>query len=193
MFGMMLKLFSLLYFISILIANANAADILKNGEMLINDGYISSPNGKYKLIMQIDGSLVMYRNDGSIRYAMEKRGNYAIMQNDGNFVQYRGASTPIWDTGTWGNTMASSTTLYRLVITDDGNLLVVQESISPMMVVARTLWEIGPDKSPPPTSNPAVYPMEKLSPPGPPPSNVPPRINRPAVEPWLTQRNNPRY
>jgi len=193
------KFFSLLYVTVFFLTDANAANILWNGETLSNNAYISSSNGKYSLVMQVDGSLVMYRSDGSVRYAMAQGGNIAVMQDDGNFVQYRGTSTlvPIWDAGTGGNPLASSVLQYYLFITEDGNLVIVQEDRSDVITRSRTLWEIGPDKSPiitpPPATTPSVYPMEKLSPPGSPPSNVPPRLNRPERNPYLQSNGGSRY
>lgn len=65
--------------------------------------------------MQSDGTLVMDRSDGSVRYAMAGGGNIAVMQNDGNFVEYDSAWRPLWRTGTT-NGLAN-----RLTIHDDAN------------------------------------------------------------------------
>ena len=95
---------------------------------------IQSPLKKYNLIMQTDGSLVMYRADGTKRYAMAKYGQYAIMQGDGNFVEYGTGGVALFNTGTWGNPNA------LLYIQDDGNLVVYSSTWIP-------LWNIGADTS----------------------------------------------
>lgn len=145
---------------------AQAKDYLLAGEELRNGAYINSPNGRYSLIMQTDGSLVMYRNDGTIRYSMEKRGTYAIMQPDGNFVQYAN-TTALWHTGTYGCCDGAEV---FLLITDDGNLAVIKRVESSGYGYAVNVWEIGRDPVPLP---PPQYPMTKLTPPGPPPTYSP--------------------
>lgn len=167
--------------------SANAAERLLAGQSLSNGQYINSPNGKYTLIMQTDGSLVMYRaTDGSVRYSMEKHGTYAIMQTDGNFVEYAG-TTPLWDTGTWN--CCAGYDVY-LEISDDGNLAVIKHFSSPSMSYAYAVWEIGADPVPSPGP---VYPLEKLQPPGPPPSNVPPNPDRLFMDNSIAGNPYPRY
>lgn len=94
---------------------------------------ITSPSGAYTLIMQTDGSLVLYRQDGSIRYRMAKRGRYSVMQGDGNLVEYDGAHKPVWSSGTGNNPGA------WLLLQDDGNLVIYSSS-------QRPIWHIGPDR-----------------------------------------------
>ena len=55
-----------------------------------------------KLTFQLDGNLVMYRNDGSVAWAShtEGRGYKVWMQDDGNFVIYDRAGKGIWHTDT---------------------------------------------------------------------------------------------
>lgn len=141
---------------------AHAGDVLNSNERLENGGYINSPNGRYTLIMQTDGSLVMYRSDGTIRYSMNKKGTWAIMQSDGNFVEYAGP-TALWSTGTWNCCNKPGWPAPRLRITDDGDLRI--ESLGPAPV-----WQIGADPTP---SGAAVAPIKKVYPSGTPPSSVP--------------------
>lgn len=114
---------------------------------------VTSENGKYILVMQADGNLVLYRNDGAVRFATYRFGNnFAAMQGDGNFVVYNSNIPPLWlwHTVTWGNPGAF------LNVQNDGNLVVYSSSIVP-------LWNIGVDPSPistpstPSASNPS-YP-----------------------------------
>ena len=80
-----------------------------------------SPDGRYKLLMQGDGNLVLYvvatnqalwasntYNSGAIR---------ATLQGDGNFVVYAANNVPKWSTNTWG------TAADRLIVQNDGNLV----------------------------------------------------------------------
>lgn len=109
----------LIYFIIPLVApSVAAANFLGPNDYLRPGQYIQSSQGKYFMTLQTDGSLVMYRNDNTIRYVMAQRGNLAIMQNDGNFVEYGALGNALWNTGTWGNPGAA------LAIQDDGNLVV---------------------------------------------------------------------
>lgn len=165
-----------------IVGATKCADILTANQSLSNGAYISSPNGKYSLIMQTDGSLVMYRNNGSIRYSMEKRGTYAVMQSDGNFVEYAG-STPLWSTGTAGCCLPTWPQPY-LRITDDGNLRV--ESLGPAPV-----WQIGPDPEPIYTST--GYPMVLVYPSGTGPSSPPPLPATPLFDNSVQYNMNPRY
>ncbi|NHZ66477.1 hypothetical protein [Massilia genomosp. 1] len=109
-----------------------AASTLTPNEFLVRGQYLQSPQGAYTLNMQSDGSLVMYRNDGLVRYRMSKNGEFAVMQGDGNFVEYSKFAVPLWNTGTNGNPGA------WLSVQDDGNLVVYSRVNTP-------LWNIGVD------------------------------------------------
>ncbi|GEM_PF-5122051 len=91
---------------------------------------IVSSNGQYRLTMQSDGNLVMYDGNGRVRYHFAGSGAVAIMQTDGNFVEYTLFGTPVWNTQTWGNPGSS------LHIQNDGNLVVYNPHGMP-------LWHIG--------------------------------------------------
>jgi len=136
------------------------------GEILRDDQYINSNNGKYTLIMQRDGSLVMYRAiDGSVRYRMEKYGSYAIMQLDGNFVEYNSNGAAIWHTSTYGRCPDC-----WLKISDEGDLRV--EYVSSNGSYGFSPWGIGNDLDYP-AGDAQRYPMESALPAGPPPSTLP--------------------
>jgi hypothetical protein len=114
--------------------NSHSANYLPSNSYLQNDQYIISSNGSYLLIMQADGSLVMYRRDGSIRYRMKKHGRYAYMSGDGNFQQLSSGWQVMWQTRTAGHPGAT------LAIQDDGNLVVYSTTGVP-------LWNIGAERS----------------------------------------------
>jgi hypothetical protein len=95
---------------------------------------VSSPNGYYVLTMFSDGTLQILRNDGSLRYRMASGGDFAVMQPDGNFVEYKNPGVALWATGT-NNGMRNSLTLY-----DDGDLAV--NTPGPRSAV---IWNLGSD------------------------------------------------
>ena len=84
--------------------------------------FLNSPNGRFQLLMQKDGNLVIYRqSDKKAIWATgtnQNGGFAASMQQDGNFVIYKAdQKTPAWATGTSGRGF-----LY-LKMQDDGNLV----------------------------------------------------------------------
>lgn len=113
------------------ISTAFAAPALPPNTAIYQGQQITSPNGVYRLILQTDGNLVYYKSDGAVRFATYSYGNVAVMQGDGNFVEYSGSS-PVWHTRTSGNAGAYLTTQ------DDGNLVVYSSTGVP-------LWNIGAD------------------------------------------------
>ncbi|MBY7740121.1 lectin [Paenibacillus polymyxa] len=95
-------------------------DRLLPGQMLLKGQSLQSANGVYKLILQEDGNLVLYTQQGIALWSSRTNGEavkYALMQTDGNFVIY-GYPNPLWSTRTngWSNAF--------LVLQDDGNLVV---------------------------------------------------------------------
>jgi hypothetical protein len=146
-------------------------DRLLPGERIQNNQQIISPNGKYKLVMQTDGSLVLYRSvDGSVRYRMEKYGSYAIMQSDGNFVEYNSNNAPLWASNTGGKCDSC-----WVQMMDNGDLQVKWENTSGSY--GYVAWAIGPDLDYPPIDA-VEYPMVNdtpagLAPPLPTPAHPP--------------------
>lgn len=91
------------------------------GQRLTSGQYLLSTNGRYKLVMQGDGNLVLYDNQtNSARWSTGTNGRAnvsATMQGDGNFVLYSG-QTAVWNTATNGFGGA------RIVVQDDANIVV---------------------------------------------------------------------
>lgn len=96
-----------------------AAVLSPNARMGIGDA-LWSQNGLFQLLMQQDGNLVLYRQDGLALWQSGTAGQpsqYAMMQIDGNFVIY-GPVGAIWQSGTAGRAGAA------LLMQDDGNLVI---------------------------------------------------------------------
>jgi cell wall-associated NlpC family hydrolase len=69
---------------------------------------ITSPDGNYRMIMQSDGNLVIYKGS-TPTWSSNTPGNpgaQAAMQSDGNLVVYALPWRPVWASGTPGNTAA---------------------------------------------------------------------------------------
>ena len=110
-----LKSIALIYAIGFM-ADLSAKDRLMPGE------YMHSAHGCFRLAMQHDGNLVIYKNWNNQAIWSTKTDNtatnFAFMQNDGNFVTYTYNGTSTWNTRTQNHEGA------WVVLQDDGNLVV---------------------------------------------------------------------
>jgi hypothetical protein len=100
-------------------------DTLNSGVTLSANSSIASSNGKYTLVMQGDGNLVLYAfgnqavwDTGTWQLPVEHRPDRAVMQPDGNLVLLTPGGVPVWATHTEGNGGS------RLVLGDDRNLVI---------------------------------------------------------------------
>lgn len=88
---------------------------------------LRSPNGRAELVMQSDGNLVLYDNQGHhALWASNTQGkpsDHAIMQPDGNFVVYDAQNHPLWASGTDKHPGSVAR------IQDDGNFVVYQNAV----------------------------------------------------------------
>lgn len=99
----------------------NWQTVLEPGDVLYAERAIRSSNGRYQLVMQGDGNLVVYdtrTTPSTAIWSAQTQGadHRAVMQTDGNLVVYAGA-TPRWSSGTAPGSRA------RLVLQNDGNLV----------------------------------------------------------------------
>lgn len=104
---------------------SGTASVAEMGEIILRAGQsIASPDGRFLLLMQYDGNLVLYGPDGPMWLTGTHGGNdrWMIMQADGNLVVYNGANQPLWGTWTQGNPGA------RLFVQNDGNLVIYNTS-----------------------------------------------------------------
>ncbi|MEZ4320094.1 MAG: peptidoglycan DD-metalloendopeptidase family protein [Myxococcota bacterium] len=94
---------------------------------------LGSCDGRFSLVMQGDGNLVLYRAGGTALWHTQTHGNpgaWAVMQGDGNLVVYSVWGTPLWSSGTHGH--AGST----LAVQNDGNVVIYAPNGAP-------LWNTG--------------------------------------------------
>jgi len=106
---------------------AMARNILASSQVLYQGESLNSINGRFKLVLQADGNLVLYDKDKAL-WSSGTNGKNAkklVMQNDGNLVLY-GPNGPVWASNTSGNRGA------YLVLQDDGNL-----------VIYKAVWSTG--------------------------------------------------
>lgn len=82
-----------------------STDVLYPGQSLYQGEYIMSPDGRFYVILQFDGNLVLYYDDiQTYLWHSNTYGNPQItrleMQSDGNLVLYDDNDTPYWHTHT---------------------------------------------------------------------------------------------
>lgn len=137
-FTQLLALFSIFSIQDVCAAHDFGFALLPNDVLRLGDT-VTSFNARYSLIMQNDGSLVLYRNcDGKKVYGMGKHGDYAVMQADGNFVEYTSGGRWLWATHT--DTTTGEKRMLRL--TDDGELMVTSYA-----KVYTVYWSSGRDSN----------------------------------------------
>lgn len=92
---------------------------LKSGQQMGLNKYLRSGNGKYVLLLQSDGNLVLYSAGYHVLWNSKtsSRGvDRLVMQGDGNLVLYDG-STARW------NSKTNGTDANNLILQNDGNLV----------------------------------------------------------------------
>jgi len=104
------------------------ADRVATNGVLHQGHSISSPNKHYKLLMQADGNLVLYKHDTQAIWATNTDGKgsapYRVLnQSDGNFVVYDHHDKALWAS----NTNGKSTNQF-VALQDDGNLVMYSGS-----------------------------------------------------------------
>jgi hypothetical protein len=77
----------------------------RNERLNVNDS-LTSDDGRFTLILQGDGNLVLYQDGRGALWSTQTDGRaveYVVMQGDGNFVLYGTGGDAIWASGTNGN------------------------------------------------------------------------------------------
>jgi Alpha-lytic protease prodomain len=102
------------------------------GRVLPTNGSVTSCDGRFTLVIQGDGHLVLYQAGvGAIWWNnVFGSGHVLAMQTDGHLVVYNGAGQPVWYTGTNGNNGA------MLFVQNDGNVVIYNH-------LGQALWHTG--------------------------------------------------
>ncbi len=104
-------------------------DVMWAGDVLHPDDVVRSRDGRFELVYQLDGNLVLYHH-GAPLWASNTHGTApgaVFMQHDGNFVMYDANNVPIWSSvGSHGHPGA------WLIVQDDGNVVIYSESSEPL-------------------------------------------------------------
>jgi len=98
--------------------------VLYADQGLVPGQSVSSCDGRFLLLLQADGALVLYQDATPLWSAgtSGQRSAEVIMQGDGNFVVYDGSGRPLWASNTPDHPGA------HVAIQDDGNLVVYDVS-----------------------------------------------------------------
>ena len=105
-------------------ATTYARDTLNPGETLRRGDNLTSSNGRYRLIMQHDGNLVLYGGRRDPLWATNTQGQRVercVMQSDGNLVLRDKNGKVVWAANTYGHPNAT------LLMGDDGNVVILDE------------------------------------------------------------------
>jgi len=102
--------------------------IMRGGQGLTVGQSLRSCDGRFTLIMQYDGNLVLYQGGSALwsTNSWTTTGYSAVMQTDGNFVLYDVNQRALFASNTWGrpgNTLA---------LQNDGNLVIYDTSGRPL-------------------------------------------------------------
>ncbi len=84
-------------------ASPNLGTTLHAGSTMAPGQYLQSADGRYQLIMQGDGNLVIHNSAGAVLFQSETYNNpgaWAVLQTDGNFVVYAASGRYIWTSHT---------------------------------------------------------------------------------------------
>jgi len=110
---------------------------LQAGQRLPRDQRLVSSNGRFNLVMQSDGNLVLYDGNpgqnaiwatNTWTLPQERRPTHADMQTDGNLVLYNDTMQPAWGAGIFGPNFINP----YLEIQDDGNLVIYHDGRRPL-------------------------------------------------------------
>lgn len=100
--------------------SATECGVIEPNQGLKRQESVFSCDGRFRLAMQNDGTLVL-RSAAGVLWSSPTSGSaasVAIMQGDGNFVLYDPNAKPVWHTQTFGSVGA------KMRLQDDGNLVI---------------------------------------------------------------------
>lgn len=103
-------------------------NVLLQGQSMSMGQSLVSRNGIYRMVLQVDGNLVVYQyatpiwDSATSGYYLGNNGKLT-MQSDGNLVIYDTNGRPYWDTYNTHFNPPSPRIGYYLIMQDDGNLV----------------------------------------------------------------------
>lgn len=151
--GDLMGFFLVILISTLLLANqASAADSLNVNQSLSKNGFLSSPNERYRLTLQIDGNLVLrdVATGTSLWSTKTTTGETLTMQPDGNLVLRIAAGSALWSSGT------AATTATQVKVFDNGALAMMQSTS-----VIATIYGTVPSAPTTPTTS-TKLPLEVL-------------------------------
>jgi hypothetical protein len=97
------------------------------GQTIVTGTQLMSSNLKYRLIIQLDGNMVLYNNSTPIWNSNTVGANKPtlVMQSDGNLVLYAIGTVPVWNSATVTGQYS------KLQLQDDGNLVMYASGNQP--------------------------------------------------------------
>lgn len=114
---------------------------LFTAQYLLPGQQLTSPDGRYWLLFQYDGDVMVWSRDGRLLFFTGTRGGAKlILQADGNLVAYRADGTAVWASGTWFDGPS------RLDVQDDGNVVLYRADGTASWY---TTWDTGGSASAP--------------------------------------------
>ncbi|MFQ1001654.1 hypothetical protein [Modestobacter sp. SSW1-42] len=114
---------------------------LFSGQYLGTGQQVTSANGRYHLVLQPDGNVVVYTAGGRPLFFTGSYGAFQLLlQADGNLVAYNGVGYARWDSGTWREGFS------RLDVQDDGNVVLYRADGTPSWYSG---WDAGQTASSP--------------------------------------------
>lgn len=130
-FAVLIRLIAVICLLQLTWSTAQAADRLFAGQTLYAGQSLYSPNGRYRLVMQGDGNLVIYDSQSGPIWHTQTHGTDAdrlIMQGDGNLVVYSSQYIPRWHTHTHNNPNQG----IHAFMQDDGNFVLYKSNGIPI-------------------------------------------------------------
>lgn len=108
-------------------STSGTSSSLGSNQILTTGQSITSSNGRYRLVMQNDGNLVLYSINRPLWHTRTAgtAANRVVMQDDGNLVIYDAQNKAFWASGTAGKGISS------LTIQNDGNLVLYDSANRP--------------------------------------------------------------
>ena len=105
------------------------------GSRLKYPSYLVSENRRYRLELEADGDLVLYRRHDALwsSHTAGHPGAVAKMQSDGNFVIYQGHRA-IWSS----NTRRGASNAYHLLVNNHGEVVIYSPTGRPIWVARRS-------------------------------------------------------